>query len=247
MQKSKIHLIMPMGGAGSRFQKEGFKVPKPLITIHNKPFFYWATKSIEKFVDIEDLTFVVLKEHVENFNIDNEILKEFPFANIVILEKQLDGAVLTCNKGLEVINDDLPVVFADCDQLFICNEFYDFCNNVKFDELDGIILNFKANEPKYGFIELKNDYVIRTVEKDVISDMAICGCYYFKNKDTFQENLKDYLNNCEYLEYFISGLYNTMISNGCKIKTFRVDKHLPFGTPEEYKIAMDSNYFEDLV
>ena len=47
----KLHLIMPMGGAGSRFFKNGFVMPKPLIEISGKPFLYWATKSIEKYVD----------------------------------------------------------------------------------------------------------------------------------------------------------------------------------------------------
>ena len=54
--KNKVHLIMPMGGAGSRFFKNGFVMPKPLIEINNKPFFYWATKSISKYVELEDLT-----------------------------------------------------------------------------------------------------------------------------------------------------------------------------------------------
>ncbi len=34
----KIHLIMPMGGAGSRFYKNGYIQPKPLIEIKGKLF-----------------------------------------------------------------------------------------------------------------------------------------------------------------------------------------------------------------
>ena len=52
MEKNKIHLIMPMGGAGSRFFKNGFVMPKPLIEINGYPFLYWATLSISKFVDV---------------------------------------------------------------------------------------------------------------------------------------------------------------------------------------------------
>ena len=165
----------------------------------------------------------------------------------LILEKQLNGAVLTCNEGIKNINDELPIVFNDCDQLFICNEFYDYCNKGTFEEIDGILLNFKANEPKYSFLELNNGYVTRTIEKEVISDMAICGCYYFKNKDIFKESLNKYLETCKYQEYFVSGLYNVMIEEKYKIKTFRVDVHLPFGVPEEYEIAKRSEYFEDLL
>lgn len=85
MKKNKVHLIMPMGGAGSRFFKNGFVMPKPLIEINNKPFFYWATRSISKYVELEDLTFVVLQEHIDDFGIDKSIKKYFPNANIVII------------------------------------------------------------------------------------------------------------------------------------------------------------------
>ena len=63
----KLNLIMPMGGGGTRFLKQGYTLPKPLITIYGKPFFYWATQSISKFVDLKSLTFVVLKEHVDKY------------------------------------------------------------------------------------------------------------------------------------------------------------------------------------
>ena len=76
----KPHLIMPMGGAGARFYKEGYAQPKPLIEINGKPFLYWATMSIVKFVDVADLTFIVLQEHIDDFEIDKVIGKYFPEA-----------------------------------------------------------------------------------------------------------------------------------------------------------------------
>ena len=57
----KVHYIMPMAGRGSRFHREGYDFPKPLIKIYGKPFFYWATESIAKYVDVRDITFIVLK------------------------------------------------------------------------------------------------------------------------------------------------------------------------------------------
>ena len=78
----KLHLIMPMGGAGSRFFKNGFVMPKPLIEINKKPFLYWATRSVEKYVELADITFVVLKQHIEEFKIDQIILGYFPTAKI---------------------------------------------------------------------------------------------------------------------------------------------------------------------
>ena len=85
----KPHLILPMGGAGSRFYKNGYMQPKPLIEINGKPFFYWASMSIMKYIDIADLTFVVLKQHVDEFKIDKVIEKFFPQARIEILPEIL--------------------------------------------------------------------------------------------------------------------------------------------------------------
>ena len=89
---SKLHLILPMAGRGSRFFDNGFVCPKPLIEIHGKPFFYWAARSVEKFVDCADLTFVVLEEHIRDFAIDGKIRAFWPDARIVALPLDASSA-----------------------------------------------------------------------------------------------------------------------------------------------------------
>ncbi len=244
----KVHLIMPMGGAGSRFFENGFIIPKPLIEIHDKPFLYWSTISITNFIDVEDIIFVVLKEHVDQYQIDEIIKKYFPNAKIEVIPKILNGAVLTCLEGIRNINDSYPIIFNDCDHLFICKSFYDFCNKEKFEEIDGALLTFKSNDPKYSFLEMdETGNVIHTVEKKAISDHAICGAYYFKNKEIFVRNTESYLKNCNYNEYFVSGVYNEMAKQNMKISNFICDEHLPFGTPEEYYKAEKSDVFERIL
>ena len=112
---------MPMGGAGSRFFKNGFVMPKPLIEINEKPFLFWATKSISNFIEVKDITFIVLKKHIEEFKIDEKIKELFPEAKIVIIPELLNGAVLTCINGINEINDDLPIIFNDCDHAKMAN------------------------------------------------------------------------------------------------------------------------------
>lgn len=241
----KVHLIMPMGGAGSRFFKNGFTMPKPLIEINGYPFLYWSTISITNFMPVSDVTFVVLKQHIEEFNIDKVIKKYFPDAKIVVIPKLLNGAVLTCLKGVENINDDMPIVFNDCDHLFLCNDFYNYCKAGNFAGVDGALLTFTSNDPKYSFLEL-NEFgnVTRTVEKQAISTSAICGAYYFRDKNIFEKSTEEYLKECAYSEYFVSGVYNVMAKNHMIIKNFTCDLHLPFGTPDEYEKAKDSEGFK---
>ena len=244
----KLHLVMPMGGAGSRFFKDGFVMPKPLIEINGKPFLYWATRSIEKDVDLLDITFVVLKQHIAEFNIDKVILNYFPSAKIeaVDFEEVKSGPVMTCLAGLKNINDDNPILFNDCDHMFMCKSFADDMNSSNWD-YDGALLTFNSDQPQFSYIKYdENGRIVGTVEKQVVSNNAICGAYLVRNSRMFRELASEYLENCNYSEFFVSGIYNVMCDKGFVVKNYSVDFHVPFGTPVEYEIAKPSNYFEIL-
>lgn len=245
---TKVHLIMPMGGRGSRFSNEGFDFPKPLIQIYNNPFFYWATKSISKFIDLASLDFVVLQEHVDKYSIDKEIIRYFPEARLHILPEVTKGAVVTCLKGIEDIEDDLPIMFNDCDHLFKSNSLNAYFSEGIKKDIEGILLTFNSNEDKYSYVEKDiNGNVIRTIEKEVISDEAICGCYYFSNTNVFKNAAEKYLKKCNYTEYFMSGVYNIMIEEGQCVRTMLTDFHVPFGVPDEYEVAKEDDCYKELM
>lgn len=244
---SKIHLVMPMGGGGTRFGNKGFELPKPLIELQGSPFLYWATQSVCKFVDVQDITFVVLQEHIERFEIDKRIKEYYPEANIQVIPHVLNGAVLTCCEGVKVIDDNLPILFNDCDHAFVCSDFYNFCKEELFDDVDGALLTFESNSPNFSYVKFDEEgRVIGTIEKVVASNEAICGAYYFKNKEIFNTAVESYLKKCSYKEFFVSGVYNEMAERGDKIITFNMDKHISFGTPEEYDVALNDERLGEL-
>lgn len=233
-----IHLVMPMAGGGTRFLNNGINMPKPMIMLQGKPFFYWAVQSVIKYVEVKDITFVVLQEHVDKYKIDESIKEFYPESIIVVIPKVLNGAVLTCLEGIKEITDELPVLFNDCDHAFISNQFYEYIKKSEFNEIDGAMLTFKSNCPNYSYVifdEKKN--VTGTIEKVVASDEAICGAYYFKNKMIFENAVKSYLVHCRYKEFFISGVYGELLKGKAKLRTFATDEHISFGTPDEYHIA----------
>lgn len=240
----KMHLVIPMAGRGSRFNNYNVNYPKPMIPIQEKPFFYWATESIAKHMDLIDITFVVLKEHVQKYSIDKEIMYYYPNAIIHVLDDVLDGAVLTCLHGIQNISDEYPIVFNDCDHMFSSNHFYNYVHEYNKLDFDGAFLTFFSSDPKYSYAILdENKNVFGTIEKMAASNYAICGCYIFKSKELFESLLKEYLNNCTYNEYYLSGLFNILSSRKSCIQMFETDYHIPFGVPEEYEIAKSSNKF----
>lgn len=243
-----LHLIMPMGGAGSRFFKDGFVMPKPLIEIEGKPFFYWAAQSIMKFIDVKDITFVVLREHIDKFNIDKEIKKYYPQSKLEVIPGVLAGAVLTCKAGLNGISDDNPVLFNDCDHMFKCRSFNETMNKgLDGENFHGGLITFKSDKPQFSYIKYEGNKIVGTIEKQVVSNDAICGAYIFKNAELFGNICDEYLKKCEYSEFFVSGMYNIMCEKNMKIRNYSVDFHVPFGTPAEYEAAQGNRHFKELI
>ena len=243
----KLHLIIPMGGRGSRFSKNGFVIPKPLIEINGKPFLYWATRSIEKYIEVADITFVVLNQHIRENHIDEVIRQYYPKADIVAVdfEEVAQGPVMTCLSGLRNIHDDNPILFNDCDHMFCCDVFNKDANNGSFD-YDGALLTFESDQPQYSYIRYEDGRIVGTIEKVVASKSAICGAYVVKNAETFQAMAEKYFKACNYKEFFVSGIYNVMCDEGMTVRNYTTDFHVPFGIPEEYQVAKDSPYFEEL-
>ena len=234
-----LELIMPMAGASSRFLRNGFACPKPLIELHGKPFFYWATESLYHRIPVRGLTFVILQEHAERFGLADQIRSFYPEARIVQLQQVLPGAVMTCLKGVEGLPDPVPVLFNDCDHFFRSTAFEAFCRDGT--PVDGALLTFSSQEPCYSYVARDDKgRILYTVEKEVVSEDAICGAYYFGSKQLFCQYAEQYLSECSYSEFFLSGVYNTMAQDGRMSIALPVDLHIPFGTPEEYHDAQQN-------
>jgi len=203
---------------------------------------------VRKFVELSSLDFVVLEEHVSGFHIDAEIRKYFPEARIHVLPEVTEGAVITALRGCEDIDDQFPVVFNDCDHLFKSSEFNSFCRSGCGSDIHGILLTFSSNEPRYSFVgKDERGNVVRTVEKEAISSEAICGCYYFSSRDVFEKEAQKYIRQCEYSEFFMSGVYNSMISDGMIVRSIPTDFHVSFGTPDEFSQAAESGCYKELL
>lgn len=242
----KIHLVMPMAGKGQRFFDTGYCMPKPLIEIAGRPFFYWSAMSILKDMDVQDLTFIVLQNHIINNHIDEVIKHYFPTARIESIPDVLPGPVYTSLKGTENIQDDLPIVFNDCDHMFRCRKLSIVLRTAQ-DLADAYLLTFESQAPQYSYVAYSNTGKLKgTVEKKVVSNHAICGAYVFKNIELFRSCAQKYILDCPYNETYMSGIYNVMCNENKDVRDLLLDFHVEFGTPEEYENATKSRYFEEL-
>lgn len=233
-----VTMIMPMAGRGSRFAAEGETLPKPLIELHEQPFFYWATRGIIDVLPEVQLIYVVLQEHVENFSIDKAVIERFPQAIVHIVPQLTSGALETAMLGLQNISKQSHIIINDCDHAFVYPQIKEACCALS-NGTDGFLSHFHSTAPHFSYAQYDSaGWLLQTAEKKVISDSAIAGIYGFKNREVLETAAKIYQGDCPYPELFISGVYNTMVAMTKKVKGFDLSRHVAFGTPEEFRTAV---------
>lgn len=222
----KPTIIVPLAGLGSRFPKNIWHVPKPLILIDNKTVIEWSMSCIN--YENCDVIFIVRQEHITEYSIDS-FLKEKFNAKVVVVPELTRGAVETCLAAKHLIDESQPVI-VHCSDVYWQPQF----NASEFGcEQDGHILTFKSNSINYSYSLVEDGLVKRVAEKKVISNNASVGIYWFKTGKDFIFAANQAIQNYSGSEIHIAPIYNYLIDNGKNISTSEVDSMHIFGTPEE--------------
>ena len=180
-----------MAGEGSRFAKAGWTTPKPLIELRGVPLFMRAINSVAlEGVDMK-YSFIVRQEHIDNQGIDKLIKDIQPDANVFSVLKTTRGAVETCLVAESAIDDEDAIVVMDCDLEFrsVCyNKLVSAALSVPANQADGgALVSFDSDNPRYSYALVDNEgRVLRTAEKEPISNHALCGAYFFGSGRDFK-------------------------------------------------------------
>ena len=237
-----LHIIMPMAGEGSRFLKEGWTTPKPLIPLHGMPLFKRAIGSVHADGIQMKYSFIVRQNHIDEYGIDKGIQSFLPEAKVFSVQQTTRGAVETCLMAESAIDDNDAVVVMDCDLEFESKRFIELIKAAlatSGEEAEGgALVSFESDSPKYSYAEIdENNVVLRTAEKEVISDHALCGAYFFSSGKRFKQVAHQLMNEQNFAkpEYYVSLLYNYLIAAGEKVHLAPMEEYYSYGTPEELK------------
>lgn len=228
----KMNVLIPMAGAGSRFEKAGYTFPKPLIEVNGKPMIQVVVENL----NIEaNFIFVVQKDHREKYNLDSFLKLLQPNCKIVETDGLTEGAACTALLAKEHIDNNGPLFFANSDQFveWDSNEFFYKMNET---DSDGGIVSFKATHPKWSFAKVSQEGIVTEVaEKNPISDNATVGFYYWKKGSDFVKYAKQMIeknirvNN----EFYVCPVFNQAVEANLKIRLFEIEKMWGLGTPED--------------
>jgi HAD superfamily hydrolase (TIGR01509 family) len=231
-KNEQLNVIIPMAGAGSRFEKAGFTFPKPLIEVNNKPMIQVVVENLN--LDA-NFIYIVQKSHREKYNLDTLLNLLTPNCKIVEVDGLTEGAACTALLAKEFINNDNPLFFANSDQ-FVEWDSNEFMYKMQETNCDGGIVTFKSTHPKWSFAKTNEDgLVVEVAEKNPISDDATVGYYYWKKGSDFVKYAEEMIdknirvNN----EFYVCPVFNQAIKNNKKIRTFNIEKMWGLGTPED--------------
>ena len=225
-----------MAGEGSRFVKEGYTFPKPLIAVDGKPMIQKVVENLD--FDCEYI-FLVRKSHVEKYEgllgtlgqITNNRMQ------VVLVDELTEGAACTALLAKEYINNDEDLLIANSDQ-YIEYEAENFKLLRDLTSVDGIVYTFNDVHPKWSFVKTNSrGFVVEVAEKKPISDIATCGIYWYRKGSDFIKYAEQMIeldirvNN----EFYIAPVYNEMIADGKALIPFYVHKMHGLGTPEDLR------------
>tara|TARA_R100000315_G_C5226204_1_gene137216 strand:- start:661 stop:1392 length:732 start_codon:yes stop_codon:yes gene_type:complete len=229
--KNKTNIILPIAGLGQRFTDGGFETPKPLISVDGK---YLVEKSLDS-IDTSNanLIFIVRQEHIDAFNIDTKLKDTFgDDIKIISIGYTTDGALCTCLLAKELVDNESPLAIFTPDCYF---EPHINVDNIPQD-YDGLVCTFTSESSAHSYVVLdENDCVTQAAEKEVISNNAVGGFYYFKTGNMFVKYAEKLVeqNMRSKGEFYICPIYNLLLEDGLKVGVDKNTKHLILGTPED--------------
>jgi len=229
-----MKILIPMAGEGSRFVKEGYTFPKPLIDVNGKPMIQRVVENLD--FDCEYI-FLVRKEHVEKYDGLSDTLSQITNGRMkhIVVDSLTEGAACTALLAKDYINDDEDLLIANSDQYieYEPENFKLIKNNMN---VDSIVFTFNAVHPKWSFVKTNSrGFITEVAEKKPISNIATCGIYWYRHGAdfvTYAEQMieKDIrVNN----EFYIAPVYNELIADGKTLVPFYVHNMHGLGTPED--------------
>ncbi|EAK6760602.1 lipopolysaccharide biosynthesis protein, partial [Campylobacter jejuni] len=240
-----MNIVIPMAGLGSRFAKAGFDKPKPFIDVLDKPMIVRVLENLK----YKDARYILIarKEHLtKEKKLVDEIKNNFN-VEFIPIDKLTEGTACTVLYARKYINNDMPLMIANSDQIVDIN-IADFINDSFKRGLDGSILTFidKEKNPKWSFAKLNNDLVVEVKEKEAISEFATVGIYFFNKGKIFVESAIDMIieNDRVNNEFYTCPVYNYAIKSGAKIGIYNIDfsKMHGIGTPEDLEKYINHLY-----
>ncbi len=237
-KSDKLNVLIPMAGAGSRFETAGYTFPKPLIEVLGKPMIQVVVENLN--IDAKFI-YIVQSSHYEKYNLGYLLQLITPNCEIVQIDGLTEGAACTTLLARDFINSEHSLVIANSDQYVEWNSgetIYSFMA----EGIDGGIVTFKSTHPKWSYAKIDDGGIVEEVaEKKPISDIATVGIYFWKKGSDYVKYAESMIakNIRTNGEFYVCPVFNEAIKDGKRFRVRNVEQMWGLGTPEDLNFFLE--------
>lgn len=227
-------IVIPMLGRSSRFISAGYSLPKYMLPVKEKSVFSSSISSFKNYFTSEEFLFLVRKDHECTSFVKRELsILGIDRYEIIEFDKETSGQGESVYLGIKNYPEEANVLIFNIDTVRKGFKFKKFPN-----EQYGYLEVFRSDGTNWSFVEPGNDNrVIRTTEKNRISDLCSNGIYFFSDADMYCNYFKKYSSLLENQESYIAPMYNLLIKDGINVfyEVVSNSKIIHLGTPADYQ------------
>lgn len=244
--KNGVNLV-PMAGKGSRFQKDGFRVTKPLIQICGEPMMVAASNS---FPPAKKWVFLLRDTELAKHPIEKAIHQRFEQARVIPVDHDTSGQAATCLLAEREFEKDESLFIASCDYQTIYDS-QKWESLIADESLDGVIWTYRLrsqlfkNPNAFAYCRVAEDgeNILEVVEKKTISDSPgedpmVVGTFWYRRAQDFVEGARSMMADGITVngEHYVGTSINALLKVGKKFKIFDVTQWISFGDPFELQV-----------
>lgn len=234
-----MNIVIPMAGEGTRFPRDTYKIPKPLIDIKGLPMIQRAIDSLQ----LSGTYHFVIRKDSYYDQVCSLLHKVLPNPKIISVEETTSGPASSCLLFKDYINTEEELVICNCDQIMWWDSDL-FLTTARYYKYDGLVVTYSTTTPKNSYARIdRQGFVQEIKEKEVISDISLNGIHYWRKGKYFvqsAENMIECKNTAPNGEFYVGPSYNHMIRSGLKVGIHHIPnyQHNPVGVPEDLELFL---------
>jgi NDP-sugar pyrophosphorylase family protein len=241
---SPLSKVVLASGAGSRFSRAGYTLPKPALPLSGRTLLEHSLAALPG-----DESVIVSREDLDDVGAVKELAAACD-AKIVMLKELSRGQAESALAGIRALSSNAPVTVTACDAISIVKGA-DVA--MVFDEVGPESLVVWTSNPyhlgnrspeQYGWVSYdESHHVLETWIKKkpaVESAGVIIGTFGFGSRDFAIEAIENLIADNETIngEFYLDSLVRRQIEAGKPCIAFEVESFVSVGTPAEYESVL---------
>ena len=238
-------LVIPMAGAGSRFVREGFADPKPLIAVDDRMM---VVRALDDMPMAARRRIVTRSDLPQNAAITAALTAARPDVEIVSMDGLSEGQAISCLEGLDGLDDaalEAPLTIAACDNGVV---FEADTLRREMGAADCLVWGYaghaaaRVKPESYSWIEAAADGTVSRVGvKEPVGDLAttpiVIGAFTFRTARLYRDAVRRMVDADDRTndEFYADGVVNHVLAMGGTARLMPVAHFVSFGTPDEWR------------